>query len=82
MYFDSVEEYTAEIALVRDSIRRTLESQQYSRGGSGADVSSQRVDLKSLESYLQRLIAERDILQAGTDTPLMRISAKAGRRFP
>ena len=80
MYFDSVDDYTTEIALVRASIRRTMESQQYSRGGAGVDVSSQRVNLESLRSYLKELIAERNQVLAGSDGCL-RVHAKAGRRM-
>lgn len=80
MYFDTVEQYTTEIALVRQSIHRTLESQKYGRSGSGTASESQRVDLNTLRSYLQELIGERDLLQGSADTPT-RIYAKAGRRF-
>lgn len=80
MYFDTVEEYTTEIALVRQSIHRTLESQKYGRSGSGTASESQRVDLNTLRSYLQELIGERDLLQGAADVPT-RIFAKAGRRF-
>lgn len=81
MYFDSLEDYTTEIALVRASIKRTLESQQYTRGGSGAEVSSQRVQLDTLRGYLKELISERDLLQGSSDAPVNRIYAQAGRRF-
>jgi hypothetical protein len=80
MYFDTVEEYTAEIAMVRQSIHRTLESQKYGRSGAGTASESQRVDLSVLRDYLQELIGERDLLQASSDVPT-RIYAKAGRRF-
>lgn len=80
MYFDTVEEYTTEIALVRQSIHKTLESQKYGRSGSGTASESQRVDLPALRSYLQELIGERDALTRATDVP-NRIYAKAGRRF-
>lgn len=80
MYFDTIEEYITEIALVRASIRRTLESQKYGRSGSGTASESQRVDLNTLRSYLQELIGERDLLQGSADIPT-RIYAKAGRRF-
>lgn len=80
MYFDTVEEYTTEIALVRQSIHKTLESQKYGRSGSGTASESQRVDLNTLRSYLKELIGERDLLQSSADIPT-RIFAKAGRRF-
>jgi len=80
MYFDTVEEYTTEIALVRQSIRRTLESQKYGRSGSGTASESQRVNLPELQKYLKELIGERDQLQGAADVPT-RIFAKAGRRF-
>lgn len=80
MLFDTAEEYTAEIALVRASIRRTMESQKYglSRGGSASE--SQRVPLPDLEKYLTRLIAERDSLTESSGAP-MRLPTKPGRRF-
>jgi len=80
MHFDTVEEYTTEIALVRQSIHRTLESQKYGRSGSGTASESQRVDLGALRDYLRELTNERDLLQGSTDVPT-RIYAKAGRRF-
>jgi len=81
MYFDTVEEYTTEIALVRLSIHRTLESQKYGRSGSGVASESQRVELNTLRDYLRDLIGERDLLQGSTDAPVTRVYAKAGRRF-
>lgn len=81
MYFDTVEEYTTEIALVRQSIHRTLESQKYGRSGSGVASESQRVDLGTLRDYLRELIGERDLLQNSIDAPVTRVYAKAGRRF-
>jgi len=80
MYFDTVEEYTTEIALVRQSIHRTLESQKYGRSGSGTASESQRVNLPELQKYLKELIGERDQVQSAADVPT-RIYAKAGRRF-
>ena len=53
MYFDTVEDYTTEIALVRQSIRRTLESQKYGRSGSGTASESQRVNLPEFQKYLK-----------------------------
>lgn len=81
MYFDTIEEYTTEIALVRASIRRTMESQKYGRSGAGVASESQRVDLGSLRDYLRELIGERDLLQGSADAPVTRVYAKAGRRF-
>ena len=80
MYFDTVEQYTTEIALVRQSIHRTLESQKYGRSGSGTASESQRVNLPELQKYLKELIGERDQVQSAADVPI-RIYAKAGRRF-
>jgi len=80
MYFDTVEEYTTEIALVRQSIHRTLESQKYGRSGFGTASESQRVNLPELQKYLKELIGERDQVQGAADVPA-RIYAKAGRRF-
>lgn len=80
MYFDTAEEYTAEVALVQASIRRTLESQKYGMSRSGTASESQRVTLAELRSYLKELISERDLLQAGDSTPVNRIYATSGRR--
>ena len=81
MYFDSADEYTTEIALVRASIRRTLESQRYGSSRSGSANESQRVALPELRTYLKDLITERDILTADASAPINRIYAKPGRRW-
>ena len=81
MYYATVDEYTAEIALVQASIRRTLESQKYGTSKSGVAAESQRVMLSELRSYLKELISERDQLSAGDSAPVTRIFAKPGRRF-
>ncbi len=82
MYFDTAEEYTAEIALVRASIKRTLESQQYSKAfGSGDAVESRRVSLAELQKYLKELLAERGQVVAGSDSTggMNRIYGVTGR---
>lgn len=81
MYFQTADEYTTEIALVQASIRRTLESQKYGLSKGGTATESQRVTLPELRAYLRDLQAERELLTASSDAPLMRIHAKAGRRF-
>lgn len=81
MYFDTPEEYTEEIALVRASIRRTLESQKYGLRWGGTDSENQRVTLAELQTYLKALISERDMTIAGSSAPATRIFAKPGRRF-
>ena len=60
MYFATAEEYTAEIALVQASIRRTLEAQKYARTTGSAAFEAQHVTLAELRDYLKDLMAERD----------------------
>lgn len=79
MYFDTAEEYDAEIAAVRLSISRTLESQKYAINKNGVAGESQRVTLPELRSYLQALQSERAILAGGDSAPVTRIYAASGR---
>ena len=80
MYYSTIDEYTAEIALVQASIRRTLESQRYGSSTSGVSRESQRAALPELKSYLKELISERDQMVEWDSTPVTRIFAKCGRR--
>lgn len=82
MYFDTAEEYTEEIALVRASIRRTLESQRYGTSREGSASESQRVALAELQAYLKELIAERNMVLGGSSAPVPRLYVKSGRRLP
>lgn len=80
MYFSSVAEYAAEIALTQASIRKTLESQKYGLSKGGVATESQRVTLAELRSYLKELIGERDSLSSTESAPVTRMYAKPGRR--